>query len=83
MTDEASYYTITEELTSFTDTVLTQEDVDYYNGVVADKFLVSQWVLEQDYWRTLFGDNLPPDNAVEPPDDPDGTISPESSNEYE
>ena len=83
MTDEASYYTITEELTSFTDAVLTQEDVDYYNGVVADKFLVSQWVLEQDYWRTLFGDNLPPDNAVEPPDDPDGTISPESSNEYE
>lgn len=83
MTDEASYYTITEELTSFTDTALTQEDVDYYNGVVADKFLVSQWVLEEDYWRTLFGDNLPPDNAVEPPDDPDGTISPESSNEYE
>ena len=90
MTDEASYYTITEELTPFTDTPLTQEEIDYYNDIVADKFLVSQWVLEEDYWRTLFGDNLPPDNVflppgqtAEPPDDPDGTISPESSNEYE
>ena len=26
------------------------------------KFLVSEWILDEDYWRTLFGDNLPPDD---------------------
>ena len=81
-----------EKKIAFTDSTkvcfapLSEEEIDYYNSVVADKFLVSQWVLEQDYWRTLFGDNLPPDNVflppeetAEPPEDPDGTISPESS----
>ena len=37
------------------------ETVEYYNNILTNKFLVSQWILETDYWRELFGDNLPPD----------------------
>ena len=62
---------------------ITPEEISYYNDVVANKFLVSQWILEEDYWRILFGDNLPPDDLPHDPENPDGTISPESSNYYE
>lgn len=83
ITENGSYYTITEEVTSFGEEELSAEEIAYYNGLVADKFLVSQWVLEEDYWRVLFGDNLPPDDHEADPENPDGTISPESSNYYE
>lgn len=83
MTEDGSYYTIGEELTLFGEKEITQEEIAYYNNIVANKFLVSQWILEEDYWRTLFGDNLPPDDLPHDPENPDGTISPESSNYYE
>lgn len=83
MTEDGSYYTIGEELTLFGEKEITEEEVAYYNDIVANKFLVSQWVLEEDYWRTLFGDNLPPDDLPNDPENPEGTISPESSNYYE
>lgn len=83
MTEDGSYYTIGEELTLFGEKEITEEEIAYYNDIVANKFLVSQWVLEEDYWRTLFGDNLPPDDLPNDPENPDGTISPESSNYYE
>ena len=83
MTEDGSYYTIGEELTLFGDKEITPEEIEYYNSIVANKFLVSQWILEEDYWRVLFGDNLPPDDLPHDPENPDGTISPESSNYYE
>lgn len=60
LTTYGSFYSVDETVTSFMETELPAEIVQYYNQVVADKFLVSQWVLEEDYWRILFGDNLPP-----------------------
>ena len=83
ITEDGSYYTIGEELTLFGDKEITPEEIEYYNNIVANKFLVSQWILEEDYWRVLFGDNLPPDDLPHDPENPDGTISPESSNYYE
>ncbi len=83
ITGKGSYYTITEEVTPFGEEELSAEEIAYYNDLVADKFLVSQWILEEDYWRILFGGNLPPDDHEADPENPDGTISPESSNYYE
>lgn len=83
MTEDGSYYTIGEEVTLFGEKELTTDEIEYYNSIVANKFLVSQWILEEDYWRVLFGDNLPPDDLPHDPENPDGTISPESSNYYE
>ena len=40
---------------------LTPEEVEERNQDVSNRFRASAWVLEQDYWRYLFGDNLPPD----------------------
>ena len=61
LTDFGAFYSQNETVTSFTDQPVPQDVVEYYNAAVADKFLVSQWILEEDYWRDLFGDNLPPD----------------------
>ncbi len=63
MTDQFAYYTLGEDITLFDESIeLTQEQIEAYNDIVSNKFLVSQWVLEEDYWRILFGDNLPPDD---------------------
>ena len=68
LTSFGSYYTMTEELTCFEDgREIPAETVEYYNNILTNKFLVSQWVLETDYWRELFGDNLPPDPETAPP----------------
>ena len=40
---------------------LTPEEVEERNQDVSNRFRASEWVLNQDYWRYLFGDNLPPD----------------------
>lgn len=67
LTDFGSYYTMTEELTCFHDgEEIPSETVEYYNNILTNKFLVSQWILETDYWRELFGDNLPPDPESPP-----------------
>ena len=61
LTDRGSYYMPTGEYTSFDGTEPSAEEIERINGVVSNKFTVSAWVLDSDYWRTLFGDNLPPD----------------------
>lgn len=78
LTDFGAYATLTETYSSYDGEAADPEIIEYYNDVVANRFLVSQWVLETDYWRILFGDNLPPDDLApqlphkpdsEPPDD--------------
>lgn len=66
LTGFGSFYSVTGEVTSFTGKPLSDELVHYYNDRIADQFLVSEWVLDTDYWRTIFGDNLPPDDAQAP-----------------
>ena len=61
LTERGCYYAPTGEYTSFDGTELPEEEIDRINGVVSNKFTVSAWVLDSDYWRVLFGDNLPPD----------------------
>lgn len=61
LTEKGSFYSVNETTESFTDQPLSEDMVRYYNQKIADKFLVSQWILETDYWRTIFGDNLPPE----------------------
>ena len=61
MTDRASYYAPTGELTTLSGDPLSEEEVQRMNDEVSNRFTVSAWVLEQDYWRILFGDNLPPE----------------------
>lgn len=68
LSDFGAYATLTETYTSFDGEPADQEIIDYHNDVVANQFLVSQWVLETDYWRILFGDNLPPGDPV--PEEP-------------
>lgn len=63
LTERGSYYMPTGEYTPFDGTELTDEEITRINSVVSNKFTASAWVLESDYWRTLFGDNLPPDDA--------------------
>ena len=63
LTDFGAYATMTEEYRSFDGTPPESEIIEFYNDIIGNKFLVSQWVLETDYWRLLFGDNLPPDEG--------------------
>ena len=61
LTEKGSFYSEDETVTSFTEQPLSEDMVRYFNQKIADQFLVSQWILETDYWRTIFGDNLPPE----------------------
>lgn len=75
LTDFGAYATLTETYTSYDGEPADQEIIDFYNDVVANRFLVSQWVLETDYWRILFGDNLPPGDPIpEQPVKPGGGL---------
>lgn len=66
LTEAGSFYSVTGEVTSSNDKPLSDAQAQYYNDAVADKFLVSEWVLDTDYWRVLFGDNLPPETLPAP-----------------
>ncbi len=61
LTDKGSYYAPNGDVTSFTGEEITEEYIDRINDIVRNKFTVSAWVLDTDYWRTIYGDNLPPD----------------------
>lgn len=67
LTEFGSFYSVTGALTSFTDRPISDEHAQYYNSVISNRFLVSEWVLDTDYWRTIFGDNLPPDSDAPTP----------------
>ena len=64
LTAHGTYYAPTGEYTSTDGTELPEGEIDRINGIVSNKFTVSSWVLDSDYWRTVFGDNLPPDEEV-------------------
>ena len=79
LTAFGAYATLSQTYSAFDGEAADPEIIAYYNDVVANQFLVSQWVLETDYWRILFGDNLPPGDPVpeQPtlPGEADGTPS--------
>lgn len=62
LTEFVSYYAPTGQVTMLGDYDVSSQLIAHYNEIVSNKFLVSEWILEEDYWRTLFGDNLPPDD---------------------
>ena len=62
LTEFVSYYAPTGQVTMLGDFDVSSQLIAHYNEIVSNKFLVSEWILEEDYWRTLFGDNLPPDD---------------------
>ena len=64
LTAHGTYYAPTGEYTSTDGTEPAEGEIDRINGIVSNKFTVSAWVLDSDYWRTIFGDNLPPDEEV-------------------
>lgn len=64
LTAHGTYYAPTGEYTSTDGTELPEGEIERINGIVSNKFTVSSWVLDSDYWRTLFGDNLPPDEEA-------------------
>ena len=61
ITENAMYYAPLDELIMLQGDELTPEEVEERNQDVSNRFRASAWVLDQDYWRYLFGDNLPPD----------------------
>ena len=61
ITENAMYYAPLDELILLQGDELTPEEVEERNQDVSNRFRASEWVLDQDYWRYLFGDNLPPD----------------------
>ena len=61
ITESAMYYAPLDELILLQGDELTPEEVEERNQDVSNRFRASEWVLDQDYWRYLFGDNLPPD----------------------
>ena len=61
ITENAMYYAPLDELILLQGDELTPEEIEERNQDVSNRFRASEWVLDQDYWRYLFGDNLPPD----------------------
>lgn len=61
ITENAMYYAPSDELILLQGNELSPEEVEERNQDVSNRFRASAWVLDQDYWRYLFGDNLPPD----------------------
>ena len=61
ITESAMYYAPSDELIMLQGNELSPEEVEERNQDVSNRFRASAWVLDQDYWRYLFGDNLPPD----------------------
>lgn len=61
ITENAMYYAPSDELILLQGNELTPEEIEERNQDVSNRFRASAWVLDQDYWRYLFGDNLPPD----------------------
>lgn len=61
ITENAMYYAPSDELIMLQGNELSPEEVEERNQDVSNRFRASAWVLDQDYWRYLFGDNLPPD----------------------
>lgn len=59
-TDIGAFDSLSLAVTSFRDITITDEIANYYHQIIADKFLVSQWILEEDYWGILFDEPEPP-----------------------
>ncbi len=55
ITDLVAYNADSKEYTYFTDLEIPKEYLDYIKAEVANRFTISQLILEQDYWKILFG----------------------------
>ena len=55
ITDKCSYNSVTGEVINFTDEEVTDEYVKKHKTDLNNRFKVSAMILENDYWRALFG----------------------------
>ena len=55
MTDLVAYNADKKEYTYFTDLEIPKEYLDYINAEVANRFTISELILDQNYWKILFG----------------------------
>lgn len=56
ITDLACYNSNTGEVTNYTDTPVSEEYIRQKHNDLSNRFTVSTWILENDFWRQLFGD---------------------------
>lgn len=56
ITDLACYNSNTGEVTNYTDTPVSEEYIQQKHNDLSNRFTVSTWILENDFWRQLFGD---------------------------
>lgn len=54
ITDQASYNSQTGEVKSFTGGEISEDYVQSIKDIVSNKFTISAWILDRDYWRILF-----------------------------
>ena len=54
ITDQASYNSQTGEVKSFTGREISEDYVQSIKDIVSNKFTISAWILDRDYWRILF-----------------------------
>lgn len=57
ITDKAMYNQETKEVTSLNGEEISEEYIKSINSIVQAKFLYSAKILENDYYRILFGDS--------------------------
>lgn len=63
ITDRAMYNAVTGEVTQLSDAAVTDAYVNSINSRVTNKFNFSTEILDQDYYRILFGDSTPVNNV--------------------
>ena len=54
LTDRASYNSQTGEVKSLTGGEISEDDAQSIKDMVNNKFTISAWILDRDYWRVLF-----------------------------
>lgn len=54
ITDLAAYNSDSKEYTFFTDAELPQAYLDYIKAEVSNRFTISEWILDYNYWNILF-----------------------------
>ena len=55
MTDLVAYNADKKQYTYFTDVEIPQEYLDYIQAEVSNRFTISELILDQNYWKILFG----------------------------
>lgn len=57
ITDLAAYNSDSKEYTYFTDAQLPETYLDYIKAEVSNRFTISEWILDYNYWNILFPDS--------------------------